>query len=120
MLDRALDYGITEHEFWDMTIAEIHRAVDSKIRVRKQDLQEKAYFDYTLANLIAKGVSKVLGDKSEYPAIEQVYTTIFEDVIEERKEALEKKKIDLSALRFKQFAQTYNSNLKNKEVASDK
>lgn len=120
MLDGALDYGITEKDFWDMTIAEIERAVKSAIRVRKFEDQQRASYDYILANLIAKGVSKVLGDKSEYPKIEEVYDGIFDDVIEERRAKAEEKKINLSALRFKQFAQSYNNTFKNKEVANDK
>ena len=120
MLDNALDYGITEERFWDMTFAEIHRAVDSAIRVNKLEAQEKASYDYILAQLITKGVAQVLGDKSDYPTKEEVYPGIFDDVIEKNKAKIEEQKMNLSALRFKQFAQSYNNNLKNKEVANDK
>ena len=120
MLDNALDYGITEDQFWDMTFAEIERAVNSSVRVMKRQAREKATYDYILAQLIAKGVSKVLGDKSNYPTIEESYPGIFDEVIEERKAKIEEQKMNLSALRFKQFAQSYNSNFKNKEVANDK
>ena len=120
MLDRALDYGITEDQFWDMTFAEIERAVNSKVRILKLQAQEKATYDYILAQLITKGVSKVLGDKSDFPSIEETYPGVFDDVIAERKAKAEEQKMNLSALRFKQFAQSYNSNFKNKEVANDK
>lgn len=120
MLDNALDYGITEKDFWDMTIAEIQRAVKSARRVQKLQSQERASYDYILANLIVRGVSKVLGDKSEYPSIEKAYPGVFDDVIAEREAQLEEQRMNLSALRFKQFAQSYNNNLKNKEVANDK
>ena len=118
MLDTALDYGITEEQFWDMTFAEIERAIKSANRVRKLQAQEKATYDYILANLITKGVSKVLGDKSSYPSIEEAYPGVFDDIIAEKK--AEEHRMNLSALRFKQFAQSYNSNFKNKEVANDK
>ena len=116
MLDKALDYGITEEQFWDMTFAEIERAVNSKVRILKLQAQEKATYDYILAQLITKGVSKVLGDKSSYPSIEEAYPGVFDD----KKAKAEEQKMNLSALRFKQFAQSYNSNFKNKEVANDK
>ena len=45
-MDVALDYGISEWEFWDMTIAELTRAVESKKRVLKIQQQEKAFYDY--------------------------------------------------------------------------
>lgn len=34
-LDNALDYGITEFDFWNMTLAELERAIESKRRVKK-------------------------------------------------------------------------------------
>lgn len=120
MLERALDYGITEERFWEMTFAEIHREVDSKVRIKRLEAQEKATYDYILAQLITKGVSRVLGDKSNYPSIEEAYPGVFDEVIEERKAKVKEQRMNLSALRFKQFAQSYNNKLKNKEVANDK
>ena len=120
MLEHALDYEITEEQFWNMTFAEVDRAVKSKIRRDRVLAQQKASYDYILADLIAKGVSKVLGDKSEYPKVEEVYPGLFDEVIEERKAKAEEQRMNLSALRFKQFAQSYNSSFKNKEVANDK
>lgn len=118
MLDSALDYGITEERFWDMTFAEIQRAADSAVRVKKAQAQEKATYDYILAQLITKGVSKVLGDKGNFPSIEEAYPGIFDDVIAERQAKINEQKMNLSALRFKQFAKSYNK--KYKEVANDK
>ena len=120
MLENALDYGITEDQFWSMTFAEIQRAVASRVRVLKTQSQEKATYDYILANLITKGVARVLGDKSSYPSIEEAYPGLFDEMIEERKAKAQEHKMNLSALRFKQFANSYNNNLKNKEVAIDK
>ena len=120
MLDDALDCGITEDQFWDMTFAEIERASESKARVLKKQAQEKATYDYILAQLITKGVSRVLGDKSNFPTLEEAYPGVFDDVAAETQAKIEEQRMNLSALRFKQFAQSYNSNLKNKEVANDK
>lgn len=118
MLENALDYGITEKEFWEMTIAEIQRAVNSKIRTLKIEAREKASSDYILARLITKGVAIVLGDKSDFPTIEQVFPGVFEEVNEERQALIQEQKTNLSALRFKQFANSYNKRFK--EVAKDK
>ena len=120
MLENALDYEITEDQFWDMTFAEIERAVNSKRRLLKRQAQEKATYDYILAQLIAKRVSNVLGDKSNFPTLEEAYPGVFDDIVEERKAKAEEQRMNLSALRFKQFAQSYNNNFKNKEVANGK
>ena len=116
LLPSALDCGIRELDFWDMTIGEISRAIESCNRNRRLEAQERASYDYILAALVVKGVSIALGDKSAYPTIQQAYPGMFDDVIAEQEEALQNKKTELSVLRFKQFAQSYNSNLKNKEV----
>ena len=42
MLNNALDYGISEHDFWNMTFAELDRLVASKKRMEKYEAKEKA------------------------------------------------------------------------------
>jgi hypothetical protein len=114
-LETSLDYGIEEAKFWDMTIAEIERAVASKNRVRELEQKEKALFDYIHAELVGRSMARVFNSNNEYPAIEEAYPTIFENVaaIQEK----QAKKAELSALRFKLFADKYNS--KFKEVAQE-
>ena len=115
LFERALDFGITELDFWEMTPGEVNRSIQSKIRVRKIETQERASYDYILANLIIKGVNLSLGGKGTFPAIEEAYPGIFDDQVKARNEEIQEQKMILSALRFKQFAQSYNSNF-NKEV----
>lgn len=95
-----------------MTFAEIQRAVNSAIRVKELQNKEKASYDYILAKLIVKGISNVLGDKSEYPTIDKAYPGIFDDELKEQQEKIEEQKISLSAIRFKQFAQSHNTKYK--------
>ena len=116
LLDNALDCGITELDFWDMTPGEVGRTIKSKNRIVKIEAQERATYDYIQAQLIIKGISICLGDKSSYPTIEEAYPGIFDDVIKQQEQKVQEHKMSLSALRFKQFAQSYNNNFKNKEV----
>lgn len=99
-----------------MTPAEVRRFVESRNRVRKIETQEKASCDYILASLIVKGVSITLGDKSSFPTIQEAYPGVFDDIAKAQEEKIQEQKMNLSALRFKQFAQSYNDRLKNKEV----
>ena len=98
-----------------MTIAEIERAVASKNRVKELEQKEKALFDYIHAELVGRSMARVFNASNEYPSIEEAYPTIFENVaaIQEK----QAKKAELSALRFKLFADNYNS--KFKEVAQE-
>lgn len=99
-----------------MTLAEIKRAMESKLRVRKIEAQEKATFDYILADLIGISMSRCLdASKIQYPTIEEVYPNLFEEKIIQKQEEKVKKQDELSALRFKLFAKSYNENYK--EVA---
>ena len=93
-----------------MTIAEINRAIASKRRIDKIRAQERASFDYILADLIGRSVARVYSSSNKVPDINQVYPSLFntEEIAEKRQQ----KKDELSALRFKQFAQSFNSKFK--------
>ena len=113
-LDNALDYGITEYDFWDMTLGELTRAIESKKRIQKTEAQERASFDYILADLIGRSVARIYHSSNKVPDIAEVYPSLFNSrEIEEQKAT---NKAELSALRFKQFADSYNK--KFKEVAN--
>lgn len=96
-----------------MTLAELERAIDSKRRIQKLEAQEKASYDYILADLIGKSVSRIYSSSSTMPEISDVYPTLFDSKeIEEKKR---EKQAELSALRFKQFATSFNKQF-NKEA----
>lgn len=116
MLDNALDWGISEHDFWDMTFAELDRLVASKQRMEKHRAKEKATYDYILASMIGRAFAAGMDSKAQFPEIHEVYPSLFDA---KQKEIQKREQSDqLSALRFKQFAQSYNSRFK--EVANDK
>lgn len=108
--------GISEHDFWSMTLAELIRAVDSKKRIQKQQAQEKASLDYILADLIGRSISRIYSSANTVPSIAEVYPSLFDT--EEIEEVAQAKKDEISALRFKQFAQSYNDKFK-KEVGKE-
>ena len=109
-LNNALDHGITEFDFWNMTPAEVFRAIESKKRVLKIQAQERASFDYILADLIGRSMARVYSSSNSLPELGAVYPSLFDTKeIEEKKQA---KKMELSAARFKQFAQSHNEKYK--------
>lgn len=109
-LDCALDLGISEESYWNMTIAELERAVKSKRRVIKQQAEDeaktRASFDYILADMVGRSVARIYSNSVTIPPIAQVYPTLFDS--EEMEELRAQKQDELSALRFRQFAQSFN------------
>ena len=99
-----------------MTIAELNRYVESRKRVIKAEDQKKAYFDYTLAELIGRSIARIHSSANQMPQISEVYPSLYESAVVEEK--LQDKKDELSALRFKQFMDAHNK--KFKEVGKEK
>ena len=99
-----------------MTIAEITRMAKSKQRTTITESKERAVFDYLLADLIGKSVSRIYSNSARMPELYEVYPSLFEQKdIEEKKQ---EQRDTLSALRFKQFAQSYNKRFKKEEAKS--
>ena len=107
----ALDTDLRELDFWEMTPAEVNRAIESKNRRRKIEAKEKASFDYILANLIGKNISIVLNGKGELPPIREVYTGLFDEETEEQKEQVETQKANRFAMQLRMFADAHNKKL---------
>ena len=105
-LEIALDYGIDETNYWNMTLAEVIRAIESKKRKQKLQAQERASYDYILADLIGRSVSRIYSNSTRLPQIYEVYPTLFDGV--EMEEQKQQKQMEISAIRFKLFAQSYN------------
>lgn len=97
-----------------MTLAELERAIESKKRLYISTSKEKAVFDYTLADLIGRSISRIYSSSSKMPEIAEVYPTLFDS--EEIQEQKAQQKAELSALRFKQFATSFNSKFKKEEA----
>ena len=109
-LNNALDYGITELDFWNMTPGEVFRAMESKKRVLKIEAQEKASYDYILADIIGRSMARLYNSSATYPELGAVYPSLFDtQEIEQKKQ---EKKTELSAIRFKQFADSHNKKYK--------
>ena len=93
-----------------MTLGEVVRAIESKKRIHRLEAQERATFDYALADLIGRSISRIHSSSNSMPQISEVYPSLFDSAeIEQKKQ---EKKDELSVLRFKQFAQSFNSKFK--------
>lgn len=60
-------------------------------------------YDYILADLIGRSMARVHSSANKMPGIEKAYPTLFD-----AEELENRRKAELSALRFRQFANSYN------------
>ena len=97
-----------------MTIAELVRLVNSKKRRIREQAREKAAYDYILADLIGRSVSRIYDSRNKMPTIHEAYPAIYSK--EEVAERTKAQQIETFALQFRQFANFHNK--KYKEVAN--
>ena len=93
-----------------MTLAELNRAVESKKRVQQEELKLKASMDYILADLVGRSIARIHSSSASMPSLADAYPALFSK--EEEQERIEQKKDELSALRFKQFVNSFNTRFK--------
>ncbi len=109
-LESALDYGLTEEQFWNMTLGEVIRAIEAAKRKYLREQRERASFDYILADLIGRSVARIYNSSNTLPSMGDTYPSLFDsEEIEAQQRA---KKQELSALRFRQFALSHNKKFK--------
>lgn len=102
----ALDVGLEEEQYWEMTVAQVLRKIDSFNRVHKKQLREKAEMDWTLANLISIAVGRCLSSDVQMPQVEEVYPALFDT--EETSKKRQEQATNLSVARFMEFAAKHN------------
>ena len=103
-----------------MTPAEVVRYVESRQRVMKREAQEQAMRDWTQADLIGRSIARIYSKDAKLPEVWEAYPALFSQEKQAIEEERERRQDELTAERFKQFAQSFNKKLKNKEVAEVK
>lgn len=115
-LDAALDLGLLERDFWEMSLKELERYFKSRARVLKAEERKKATYDYILADLIGRSVSRIYNSSNKMPPLHDAYPSLFSE------EEIKKSKAERDRQRFmaglQQFAQSYNKEFE--EVAKNK
>lgn len=115
LLQPSINLGLEESKFWEMTMAE----VDRFIKGATWRMKTQAQFDYMLANLIGVSVARIVSKEAEFPSIEKVYPTLFEEELKkaEKQEKEEDIAITNSKNRFLEFALQHNARIRaQKEV----
>lgn len=88
----------------------MERAIQSNKRVEKRKAQERANFDYILADLIGRSISRIYSSSAKMPEINEAYPALFDEA--EINQKKQEKQQELYIARFKQFANSHNAKLK--------
>ena len=109
LLQPAINAGLPEFDFWNMTVAEIMRYIEGAA----WRLKTKAQFDYALADLIGISVARIMSSDTKYPKIEEVYPALFEPQEDEKQVEIKQQQLnEASANRFLQFALQHNARMR--------
>lgn len=100
-----------------MTFAELPRRIESAKRVRKAQAQERASFDYALADLIGRSVSRIYQANNTMPSLYDAYPSLFDS--EEIEVQRQNRAAELSAARFRQFADMHNKKFSERGMKAD-
>jgi hypothetical protein len=73
MLVQCLAIGLSRQEFFNSTLKEITQFVDAYKKQQQNKLEEQAYFDWMLANLIGSSVARLMSKDAKFPKLEEAY-----------------------------------------------
>lgn len=79
LLQQCMSIGMTESDFYDSTFKQVKRYAESYTTRERAKMQEQAFFDYQLANMIGTSVARLFSNDVQYPSIEEAYAGIFDD-----------------------------------------
>jgi hypothetical protein len=91
-----------------MTYGELTRFLDSKVRQELQRLRERATMDYNLAILVGRAVQGS-SEENPFPDLYEAYPNLFAKERKRKEEEEAERQAQLSAIRFMQFANSFNS-----------
>ena len=76
------------------------------MKIRKHFRTSSATIDYILADLIGRSVSRIYGSSNKMPQLQEIYSSLFDSKAIEAQQ--QQRQDELSAIRFRQFANAYN------------
>lgn len=105
LLGQCMSIGMREEEFYKSTLAQVTRYIESYNKQQQSELQEKAYFDYQLANLIGMSVSRLLSKDAKYPEFKKAYPFIGND---NQERVDEQWKMEVQRIKLREWAEQMN------------
>ena len=107
LLQPAINMGLSEFDFWEMTKAEVERYLEGAI----WRLKTRAQFDYSLADLFGASVARLFDSNAEFPTLYKAYPNLFDE--EEKPEAEQEEIATTNSINnFLAFAMEHNAKMR--------
>lgn len=117
-LETAMNFGLSEAEFWDMTPAEYQRFIKAQNFMMNRRMQERALLDWKMADLLAHSLQRLQSSSASLPELHTFYSFLFdEEQTQEVLDSQQRQKDEVSEIRLKQFVESFNQ--RHKEVEKD-
>ena len=102
MIVQCLSIGLSKEQFYNSTFKEVKQYSEAYQQQQKNRLEEQAFFDWQLANLIGSSVARLLSSNAKYPKLEEAYPFLKDtkptDEVEEDNNGLTSEEMYTSAL----------------------
>ena len=72
-LIQCMSIGLSRQEFYGSTFKEVKQYSEAYQKQQKNKLEEQAFFDWQLANLIGSSVARLLSSDVKYPTLQEAY-----------------------------------------------
>lgn len=72
-LIQCLSIGLSKEQFYNSTFKEVRQYSEAYQQQQKNRLEEQAFFDWQLANLIGSSVARLLSSDAKYPTLQEAY-----------------------------------------------
>lgn len=110
LLDKCMEIGMTENEYWNSTYGEVKRYVEAYSKRSNNKLKEKLSINHNLGDLIGLSIARLLDKDSKYPDLYEMYPELFKDELKLKEENDKKNTLE----RIKQNMNAYGNYYKNK------
>lgn len=91
MRQQCMNIGMSREDFYNSTLKEMQQLIESLQAQNKQDLEQRAMMDYTLASLIRIGTASILSNSVEFPDVQTTYPFLDEEQQVQEVEVTDKK-----------------------------
>lgn len=115
LLAQCMSIGMKEDEFYELTLNQITRYVESHTKQQENKYRDQAFFDYQLASLIKIAIGSVIDRKVTFPSFEKAYP--FVKGIRE-KEIDNEWEMEVQRIKLREWAEQMNKKIEKKKKES--